>query len=46
MNVSDYMEHDAVGLSKLIKNKEVSAKELVEAAFSRLKKSIPQNSMR
>ncbi|KKB73656.1 MULTISPECIES: amidase [Bacillus] len=41
MNVSEYMAHDAVRLSKLIKKKEVSAKELVEAAFARLEEVNP-----
>ena len=40
MNISDYVKHDAVALSKLIKHGEVTVNELIDAAFSVLKKSI------
>lgn len=40
MNISDYMKHDAVALSKLIKHGEVTVNELIDAAFPALKKSI------
>ncbi|ASB91197.1 amidase [Bacillus sonorensis] len=42
MNISEYMAHDAVALSKLIKKKEVSALELTDAAFSRLEEVNPE----
>ncbi|MCY7817388.1 amidase [Bacillus haynesii] len=42
MNISDYMKHDAVALSKLIKHGEVTVNELIDAAFSRLEEVNPE----
>lgn len=36
MNMNDYIKQDGVGLAKLIKDKEVSPKELVELSYQRL----------
>ena len=41
MKIEEYIQYDAVGLSRLIKDKEVSAKEVVEAAIARLKEVNP-----
>lgn len=42
MNISDYVKHDAVALSKLIKHGEVTVNELIDAAFSRLEEVNPE----
>ncbi|BAC12667.1 6-aminohexanoate-cyclic-dimer hydrolase [Oceanobacillus iheyensis HTE831] len=36
MNFNEYISHDAIGLAKLIKNKQVHANELINLAFNRL----------
>lgn len=41
MNISEYMAYDAVGLSKLIKKKEVAVDELIDTAFGRLEQVNP-----
>lgn len=41
MKIEEYIQYDAVGLSRLIKDKEVSAKEVVEAAIARLQEVNP-----
>ena len=39
---ADYMRHDAMGLAELVRRKEVSASELVEAAIARATAVNPQ----
>ena len=36
MNFQDYIRYDAVGLAELIRKKEVSADEVLQAALNRL----------
>lgn len=42
MNQSEYLSHDATALAEAIQQKEVSLRELVEAAFARLEEVNPQ----
>jgi amidase len=39
---SEYAEHDAVGLAELVRTKQVSSRELVEAAIERIERVNPQ----
>ncbi|MFS0655430.1 amidase [Bacillus sp. 179-C3.3 HS] len=41
MNVKEYMTYDATGLAELVRNKQVTPKELVDAAFTRLEEVNP-----
>src|SRR5690625_727165 len=36
MNISEYIQYDGVGLAELVKNREITAKELAELSFRRL----------
>ena len=38
----EYEEYDAIGLSQLVKDKQVSPKELVETAIQRIEKLNPE----
>ncbi|HEY3599108.1 MAG TPA: amidase, partial [Paraburkholderia sp.] len=38
---SDYLAHDAIGLAELVKKREVSARELLDAAISRAEAANP-----
>ena len=42
MNFQDYIRYDAVGLAELIRKKEVSADEVLQAALSRLDEVNPK----
>ncbi|GGA42273.1 amidase [Kroppenstedtia guangzhouensis] len=42
MNPSEYISHDATALAERIRNREVSPRELVEAAFTRLEEVQPR----
>lgn len=42
MNLKEYIQLDAVGMSALLKNKEVNGQELLEASFDRLDQMEPQ----
>lgn len=42
MNFSDYQKYDAIGLARLIKNKEVSPDEVLAVALSRLDETNPR----
>ncbi|MFC2433144.1 MAG: amidase, partial [Neisseria subflava] len=42
MNFQDYIRYDAVGLAELIRKKEVSADEVLQAALNRLDEVNPK----
>ncbi|TYS27524.1 amidase [Bacillus pumilus] len=42
MNVKEYMTYDAIGLAALVRNKQVSPEELMQAAFARLNEVNPE----
>lgn len=42
MNVKEYMTYDATGLAALVRNKQVTPDELVQAAFARLNEVNPE----